>query len=85
MSVELKRIFLDDYHKDNNAKFVSFAGYAMPINYENGIIKENLQVRSLAGLFDVSHMGQILIPVNKSNTSNLEKFIPLKYPNIYVR
>jgi aminomethyltransferase len=77
LSVELKRIFLDDYHKDNNAKFVPFAGYAMPINYENGIIKENLQVRSLAGLFDVSHMGQILIPVNKSNTSNLEKFIPL--------
>ena len=82
MSFGLKKIFLDDYHKDNNAKFVAFAGYSMPINYEGGIIKENLQVRSMAGLFDVSHMGQILIPTNKLNTNNLEKFIPLNLINL---
>ena len=38
-----------------------FAGYNMPINYKHGIINEHIHVRTHAGLFDVSHMGQILI------------------------
>ena len=82
MSTELKKIYLNDYHKDNNAKFTSFAGYSMPINYGEGIIKENLHVRSSAGLFDVSHMGQILITTSNQNIDNLEKYIPLKLSNI---
>lgn len=82
MSNELKKIFLNDYHKDNKAKFISFAGYSMPINYDEGIIKEHLQVRSLAGIFDVSHMGQILILISNSNIDNLNKFIPLNLKNI---
>ena len=50
----------------------------MPINYNLGIIKEHLHVRSLAGVFDVSHMGQILILISELNIHNLEKYIPLK-------
>jgi aminomethyltransferase len=48
------------YHLKANAKMVPFAGYEMPIQYE-GIVKEHLAVRSSAGLFDVSHMGEIWV------------------------
>ncbi len=54
----------------------------MPINYTNGIIKEHLHVRNEAGIFDVSHMGQILIPFTDFNIESLEKFIPLNLKNI---
>ena len=77
LSKDLKKIFLNDFHKNHHAKFVPFAGYHMPINYKEGIIKEHLQVRNSGGLFDVSHMGQILIPINKNNSYSLSKFIPL--------
>ena len=73
----LKKIFLNDLHVDYNAKFGPFAGYSMPINYNDGIIKEHLHVRSSVGVFDVSHMGQILILISESNISNLQKYIPL--------
>ena len=43
----------------------------MPINYQKGILNEHLQVRESAGLFDVSHMGQILIPVDEKNIISL--------------
>ena len=54
----------------------------MPINYKNGIIKEHLHVRNEAGIFDVSHMGQILIPFTDYNIKSLETFIPLNLKNI---
>ena len=73
----LKNIYLKDFHKKNDAKFVPFAGYQMPINYKKGIINEHLDVRNQAGVFDVSHMGQILIPYNDINISALETCIPL--------
>ena len=73
----LKNIFLKDFHKKNGAKFVPFAGYEMPINYNKGIINEHLDVRNQAGIFDVSHMGQILIPNDDINISALETCIPL--------
>ena len=84
MSSNLKKIFLHDYHKENKAKFASFAGYDMPINYELGIIKEHLHVRKYAGVFDVSHMGQILITLNKHNIEALEKYIPLNFGNLKI-
>ena len=78
LSAFLKEVFLNNFHKENNAKFVPFAGYSMPINYDQGIIKEHLHVRNFAGIFDVSHMGQVLITISETNIFNLEKFIPLK-------
>ena len=54
----------------------------MPINYKNGILNEHLQVRESAGLFDVSHMGQILIPIDEKNTISLSKFIPLDFDKV---
>ena len=84
LSVALKEIFLNDYHKDNHAKFIPFSGYSMPINYDLGIIKEHLHVRSSAGIFDVSHMGQILVLSNVSNIIKLEKFVPLILKNLKI-
>jgi aminomethyltransferase len=51
---------LDTLHRSLGARMVAFAGYAMPIQYE-GIIAEHLWTRQHAGLFDVSHMGQLLV------------------------
>ena len=82
LSEELKKVFLHNFHKNNHAKFVSFAGFSMPINYEKGILNEHLQVRESAGLFDVSHMGQILIPVDEKNIISLSKFIPLDFDKV---
>src|SRR5688572_225150 len=48
-------------HLSLNAKMGEFAGYDMPLYYGEGVIKEHEWVRSKAGLFDVSHMGQIVI------------------------
>jgi aminomethyltransferase len=45
-------------HREIGAKLVPFAGYEMPLQYASGIVKEHNHVRSAAGLFDVSHMGQ---------------------------
>jgi aminomethyltransferase len=49
---------LDGWHRARGARMVPFAGYAMPVQYE-GIIAEHLWTRENAGLFDVSHMGQL--------------------------
>ncbi len=51
---------LDAWHRAQGARMVEFAGYHMPIQYE-GIIAEHLWTRESAGLFDVSHMGQLLL------------------------
>lgn len=58
---ELKRTPLWDEHRNAGAKLVSFAGYDMPVQYRSGIIAEHQAVRKFAGLFDVSHMGEVLV------------------------
>jgi aminomethyltransferase len=58
---ELKRTPLWDEHRGAGAKLVPFAGYDMPVQYRSGIIAEHQAVRKFAGLFDVSHMGEIEI------------------------
>ena len=58
---------LNKLHQDNNARMTGFAGYDMPLQYENGIMSEHLHTRSQAGLFDVSHMGQIVLRGNDFN------------------
>ena len=80
--MEVQKTALYNFHKSLGAKFVPFAGYEMPINYKKGIINEHLHVREQAGIFDVSHMGQILIPANDKNISSLETYIPLNIKKI---
>ena len=55
----LRRTPLYDLHRARGARMVPFAGYEMPVQYPAGIMAEHLQTRAKAGLFDVSHMGQI--------------------------
>jgi aminomethyltransferase len=55
----LKRTPLYELHRARGARMVAFAGYEMPVQYPTGIIAEHLHTRAQAGLFDVSHMGQI--------------------------
>jgi aminomethyltransferase len=57
----LKRTPLYDMHVGLGARMVPFAGYDMPVQYPAGIIKEHLHTRAATGLFDVSHMGQIVL------------------------
>ena len=64
---------LDALHRRLGGRMVAFAGYAMPIQFE-GIIAEHLWTRAHAGLFDVSHMGQILVPLAQDAT--LEALLP---------
>jgi glycine cleavage system T protein (aminomethyltransferase) len=58
---ELKHTPLHALHVRLGGRMVPFAGYAMPVQYFSGIIKEHLHTRAAAGLFDVSHMGQIAL------------------------
>lgn len=51
---------LYDVHVEEGGKMVPFAGYLLPVQYASGVIKEHMAVRQAAGLFDVSHMGEIL-------------------------
>ena len=55
---------------------VPFAGYQMPLQYPGGIIKEHLHTRARAGLFDVSHMGQVTIHGDDAATA-LETLVPV--------
>ena len=57
----LRRTPFYDIHKALNARIVPFAGYEMPVNYPSGITAEHNAVRTQAGLFDVSHMGEFVI------------------------
>jgi len=52
---------LDALHRELGARMVPFAGYDMPVQYPSGILSEHQQTRTAAGLFDVSHMGQVRI------------------------
>ncbi len=52
---------LDALHQELGARMVPFAGYRMPVQYPEGVLKEHLHTRSAAGLFDVSHMGQVIL------------------------
>ena len=64
---------LDALHRRLGARMVPFAGYAMPIQFD-GIIAEHLWTRAHAGLFDVSHMGQLLVPLSEDKA--LESLLP---------
>ena len=59
-SQNVQTLALDSWHRSKGARMVPFAGYEMPVQYE-GIIAEHVWTRENAGLFDVSHMGQVLV------------------------
>lgn len=61
MAEELRRTGLHDLHVAKGARMVPFAGWEMPVQYPMGVMGEHLHTRSHAGLFDVSHMGQVLV------------------------
>ena len=76
----LKRTPLYEAHVALGAKMVPFAGYEMPVQYPQGVLKEHLWTRDKAGLFDVSHMGQAyLVSADKHHESvaeALEQLVP---------
>lgn len=75
---DLKETPLDGLHRELGARMVPFAGYAMPVQYPTGIIAEHNQVRTEAGLFDVSHMGQACLvgPDHETTARALESLTP---------
>lgn len=68
------KLALDAWHRAKGARMVEFAGYEMPIQYE-GIMAEHAWTRDSAGLFDVSHMGQLLLSGDGLDEA-LERIIP---------
>jgi aminomethyltransferase len=71
----LKRTPLHALHRELGARMVPFAGYEMPVHYPTGILAEHLHTRSQAGLFDVSHMGQIRL-AGAGSARALEQLVP---------
>lgn len=72
----LARTPLYDLHLELGGKMVPFAGYEMPVQYPLGVKKEHIQTRESAGLFDVSHMGQVLLKGTHAAAA-LEKLVPV--------
>lgn len=73
---KLRKTALFDTHIAEKAKMVSFAGYNMPLHYSSGIMREHNHTRESASLFDVSHMGQIVVS-GLGVGAALEKLIPV--------
>ena len=81
VNMEDKKTALYSLHKKYGAKLVSFAGYEMPIQYSEGIIEEHKNTRENAGIFDVSHMGQLFIKGDEILAKDLEKIFPTELSN----
>ena len=79
MAQALKRTPLYELHCELGAKLTEFAGYEMPVQYSLGILGEHQHTRTKAGLFDVSHMGQITLRGSsyQETALALEKAIPM--------
>ncbi|MDD1793459.1 glycine cleavage system aminomethyltransferase GcvT [Enterovibrio sp. ZSDZ42] len=76
MSQDLLKTPLHDLHIEMGAKMVPFAGYNMPVQYALGVRKEHIHCRENAGLFDVSHMGQVRLH-GESAAKALEALVPV--------
>src|SRR5881397_4120953 len=76
----LNRTPLHALHVARGGKLVPFAGYEMPVQYPAGVLKEHLHTRNAAGLFDVSHMGQIALLPKSGKVEDaaraLERLVP---------
>ena len=78
MAQALRKTPLYDLHRDLGAKLTEFAGYEMPVQYGLGILSEHQHTRAKAGLFDVSHMGQVILRGRsyQETALALEKLLP---------
>lgn len=72
---------LYDAHVKAGGKIVPFGGYLLPVQYETGVIKEHMAVREKAGLFDVSHMGEVLCE-GKDALANLQMMLTNNFDNL---
>src|SRR5690348_8674068 len=76
----LKRTPLHALHVASGGKMVPFAGYEMPVQFSTGVLREHVHTRSSAGLFDVSHMGQIALRPKSGKVADaalaLERLVP---------
>ena len=72
----LLRTPLHDLHVALGARMVPFAGYAMPVQYPTGLVAEHRHTRAAAGLFDISHMGQLRL-VGPDAAAALESLMPI--------
>ncbi len=70
----MKRTPLYDMHVKSGARMVEFAGFSMPVQYSS-MIEEHLAVRSYAGIFDVSHMGELTVS-GRNSRSFIASLIP---------
>ncbi|MBY5863320.1 glycine cleavage system aminomethyltransferase GcvT [Rhizobium leguminosarum] len=77
----LKKTPLHALHLSLGARMVPFAGYDMPVQYPAGVMKEHLHTRAEAGLFDVSHMGQVIVKAKSGSYEDaalaLESLVPI--------
>jgi len=78
VSAALQRTPLHALHLELGARMVPFAGYEMPVQYADGLKAEHLWTREQAGLFDVSHMGQLRVR-GKELHASLERALPLDF------
>ncbi len=69
----LLRVPLDALHRELGARMSGFAGFDMPIQYPKGLKAEHLATRSSCGLFDVSHMGQLLVRPRDGRIETLQQ------------
>lgn len=78
---DMSRTVLHALHLELGAKMVPFADYEMPVQYPAGVLKEHLHTRAAAGLFDVSHMGQVILRPKAGGVENaalaLERLVPV--------
>jgi aminomethyltransferase len=86
LETSLKRTPLHALHVARGGKMVPFAGYDMPVQYATGVLREHLHTRSLAGLFDVSHMGQVALRPKSGKLEDaalaLERLVPQDIVNL---
>jgi aminomethyltransferase len=80
---ELAYTPLHKLHLELGAKMVPFAGYAMPVQYPSGVLKEHNHTRTQAGLFDVSHMGQVRLS-GADAAAALETLVPVDIADLRV-
>ncbi|MDX1528631.1 MAG: glycine cleavage system aminomethyltransferase GcvT [Gammaproteobacteria bacterium] len=71
-----KKTPLFELHQRQGAKMTEFAGFAMPVHYRDGILKEHAHTREAASVFDVSHMGQLAVS-GKDAAAMLERLLPV--------